>query len=376
MAEVFTILVVLIVVAAVAVMLQRSVRTVPEGSTFVVERFGRYRRTLEPGLRLLMPVADTIRATIDMREQVVPFPPQEVITEDNLLVYIDWVVYYEVTDPRKATYEIQNYVQAIEYLVSTTLRNIVGGMDLERTLTSRDEVNTELRDALDQATGPWGIRVNRVELRTIQPNRDITEAMEKQVRAERERRATVLQAEGVKQAEILRAEGDRQSVILKAEGEAKAAELRANGEAQAIRKVFEAIHEGDADSKLLSYQYLQMLPKLAQGESNKMWIVPSELGKAVEGIGGAFTRMSQAGLPGVPGAEGDAPAGGTGTGAGSGGGSGSGGVEPSGRPGVVAPRPAAGPAASAASGPSDRPPAPSRPRRLSPADVLYGSDDD
>ncbi|HEY3868605.1 MAG TPA: SPFH domain-containing protein [Actinocrinis sp.] len=369
MAEVFTILVVLIVVAAVAVMLQRSVRTVPEGSTFVVERFGRYRRTLEPGLRLLMPVADSIRATIDMREQVVPFPPQEVITEDNLLVYIDWVVYYEVTDPRKATYEIQNYVQAIEYLVSTTLRNIVGGMDLERTLTSRDEVNTELRDALDQATGPWGIRVNRVELRTIQPNRDITEAMEKQVRAERERRATVLQAEGVKQAEILRAEGDRQSVILKAEGEAKAAELRANGEAQAIRKVFEAIHEGDADSKLLSYQYLQMLPKLAQGESNKMWIVPSELGKAVEGIGGAFTRMGQGVLPGAPSAEEGAP--GAGAAAGSGGGG-----ESSGRPGVVGPRPAAGPAASAAPGPSDRPAGPSRPRRLSPADVLYGSDDD
>jgi regulator of protease activity HflC (stomatin/prohibitin superfamily) len=360
MSVVTAILVVLVVVLAVTFILYRSVHIVPQASAQVVERFGRYRRTLEPGLRFLVPIADTIRATVDMREQVVPFPPQEVITEDNLLVYIDWVVYYQVTDPRRATYEIQNYVQAIEYLVSTTLRNIVGGMDLERTLTSRDEVNTDLRDALDSATGPWGIRVNRVELRTIQPNRDITEAMEKQVRAERERRATVLQAEGVKQAEILKAEGDRQSLILKAEGEAKAAELRAGGEAQAIRRVFEAIHEGDADSKLLSYQYLQMLPKLAEGEANKVWIVPSELGKAVEGIGGAFSRMTvpgQGGAPAEP-AEGDGDGG-----------------DPA-RP--TGPRPSAAPAASAATTatvPQDRPPV-ARPRRLSPADVLYGSDDD
>ncbi|HEU5426987.1 MAG TPA: SPFH domain-containing protein, partial [Actinocrinis sp.] len=273
-----------------------------------------------------------------------------------------------VTDPRRATYEIQNYVQAIEYLVSTTLRNIVGGMDLERTLTSRDEVNTELRDALDQATGPWGIRVNRVELRTIQPNRDITEAMEKQVRAERERRATVLQAEGVKQAEILRAEGDRQSMILKAEGEAKAAELRAGGEAQAIKKVFEAIHEGDADSKLLSYQYLQMLPKLAEGEANKVWIVPSELGKAVEGIGGAFSKI------GTPQANGEP---GPGSGPGNAGGGGGEGGDPA-RP--TGPRPSAAPAAPAASGPTrepaDRPSHTPRPRRLSPADVLYGAEDE
>jgi hypothetical protein len=235
-------------------------------------------------------------------------------------------------------------------------------MDLERTLTSRDEVNTDLRDALDSATGPWGIRVNRVELRTIQPNRDITEAMEKQVRAERERRATVLQAEGVKQAEILKAEGDRQSLILKAEGEAKAAELRAGGEAQAIKKVFEAIHEGDADSKLLSYQYLQMLPKLAEGEANKVWIVPSELGKAVEGIGGAFTRMSVPGQPSGPG----------GGGAESGHADGDEGDDPA-RP--LGPRPSAAPAASAPTSPQDRPTV-GRPRRLSPADVLYGSDEE
>ncbi|SRR6266700_258448 len=289
---------VVVVVLAVIFYVYRSIRVVPQATAAVIERFGRYKRTLEPGLRFLVPGADRVRATVDLREQVMPFPPQEVITEDNLLVYIDWVVYFQVIDPRRATYEIQNFVQAIEYLVSTTLRNIIGGMDLEATLTSRDEVNRQLRDVLDSETGRWGIRVSRVELRTIQPNRDITEAMEKQVRAERERRATILSAEGVKQAEILRAEGERQSMILKAEGEAKAAALRADGEASAISKTFKAIHDGDADSKLLSYQYLQMLPKIADGSSNKVWIVPSELGKAVEGISGAFTKANMPGMDG------------------------------------------------------------------------------
>jgi regulator of protease activity HflC (stomatin/prohibitin superfamily) len=290
---------VVVVVLAVIFYVYRSIRVVPQATAAVIERFGRYKRTLEPGLRFLVPGADRVRATVDLREQVMPFPPQEVITEDNLLVYIDWVVYFQVIDPRRATYEIQNFVQAIEYLVSTTLRNIIGGMDLEATLTSRDEVNRQLRDVLDSETGRWGIRVSRVELRTIQPNRDITEAMEKQVRAERERRATILSAEGVKQAEILRAEGERQSMILKAEGEAKAAALRADGEASAISKTFKAIHDGDADQKLLSYQYLQMLPKLADGTANKVWIVPSELGKAVEGISSAFTKTN--GLPSTDG---------------------------------------------------------------------------
>jgi regulator of protease activity HflC (stomatin/prohibitin superfamily) len=292
---------VVVVVLAVIFYVYRSIHVVPQATAAVIERFGRYKRTLEPGLRFLVPGADRVRATVDLREQVMPFPPQEVITEDNLLVYIDWVVYFQVIDPRRATYEIQNFVQAIEYLVSTTLRNIIGGMDLEATLTSRDEVNRQLRDVLDNETGRWGIRVSRVELRTIQPNRDITEAMEKQVRAERERRATILSAEGVKQAEILRAEGERQSMILKAEGEAKAAALRADGEASAISKTFKAIHDGDADPKLLSYQYLQMLPKLADGTSNKVWIVPSELGKAVEGISSAFTKSNGLNGPGAGG---------------------------------------------------------------------------
>ena len=345
---------VVVVVLAVIFYIYRAIRVVPQATAAVIERFGRYKRTLEPGLRFLVPGADRVRATVDLREQVMPFPPQEVITEDNLLVYIDWVVYFQVIDPRRATYEIQNFVQAIEYLVSTTLRNIIGGMDLEATLTSRDEVNRQLRDVLDMETGRWGIRVSRVELRTIQPNRDITEAMEKQVRAERERRATILSAEGVKQAEILRAEGERQSMILKAEGEAKAAALRADGEASAISKTFKAIHDGDADPKLLSYQYLQMLPKLADGTSNKVWIVPSELGKAVEGISNAFTNSGAA-----PGAGGPAlPAGAKGAPA----------VEDGEEAAALPPARAAEPPAPAAA-PADRP------SRRSPADVLFRRDE-
>ena len=345
---------VVVVVLAVIFYVYRSIHVVPQATAAVIERFGRYKRTLEPGLRFLVPGADRVRATVDLREQVMPFPPQEVITEDNLLVYIDWVVYFQVIDPRRATYEIQNFVQAIEYLVSTTLRNIIGGMDLEATLTSRDEVNRQLRDVLDNETGRWGIRVSRVELRTIQPNRDITEAMEKQVRAERERRATILSAEGVKQAEILRAEGERQSMILKAEGEAKAAALRADGEASAISKTFKAIHDGDADPKLLSYQYLQMLPKLADGTSNKVWIVPSELGKAVEGISSAFTKSN-----GVPGADGPTLAAAPSP------------AEVEGEEAAALPPARSGPSGQG-SAPADRPPAAGR---RSPADVLFRRDE-
>ncbi len=188
-----------------------------------------------------------------------------------------------MTDARAATYEVASYIQAIEQLTVTTLRNIIGGMDLERTLTSREEINAALRGVLDEATGKWGIRVNRVELKAIEPPTSIQDSMEKQMRADRDKRAAILQAEGVRQSEILRAEGEKQSQILRAEGEAKAAALRAEGEAQAVRTVFEAIHAGDPDQKLLSYQYLQMLPKIAEGDANKLWIVPSEIGDALKG---------------------------------------------------------------------------------------------
>jgi regulator of protease activity HflC (stomatin/prohibitin superfamily) len=211
-----------------------------------------------------------------------------VITQDNLVVNIDTVIYYQVTDARAATYEVASYIQAIEQLTVTTLRNIIGGMDLERTLTSREEINAALRGVLDEATGKWGIRVNRVELKAIEPPTSIQDSMEKQMRADRDKRAAILTAEGTRQAAILTAEGEKQSQILRAEGEAKAAALRAEGEAQAVRTVFEAIHAGDADQKLLSYQYLQMLPKIAEGDANKLWIVPSEIGDALKGLSGAM----------------------------------------------------------------------------------------
>jgi regulator of protease activity HflC (stomatin/prohibitin superfamily) len=286
-----------VVVLFVLVVLSRAVRIVPQARAGVVERLGRYSRTLNAGLTLLVPFVDRLRPLIDLREQVVSFPPQPVITEDNLVVSIDTVIYFQVTDPKAATYEIANYIQGVEQLTVTTLRNVVGGLTLEQALTSRDQINGMLRGVLDEATGRWGLRVNRVELKSIDPPPSIQGAMEQQMRAERDKRAAILTAEGFKQSAILTAEGEKQAQILRAEGDAQAAVLRADGEAKAIKIVFAAIHEGDPDPKLLSYQYLQTLPKLAQGEANTVWVVPSELGKALEGLGAAF------GKPAAPAAE-------------------------------------------------------------------------
>lgn len=284
-----TVLIILIIlIILVFVALIKTVQVIPQASAAIVERFGRYTRTLGAGLNIVVPFIDAIRSRVDLREQVVPFPPQPVITQDNLVVNIDTVIYYQVTDARAATYEVASYIQAIEQLTVTTLRNIIGGMDLERTLTSREEINAALRGVLDEATGKWGIRVNRVELKAIEPPTSIQDSMEKQMRADRDKRAEILRAEGDRQSAILRAEGEQQSSVLKAEGEAKAAALEADGEARAIRTVFESIHQGNPDQKLLAYQYLQMLPKIAEGESNKLWIIPSEVGKALEGISGAL----------------------------------------------------------------------------------------
>src|SRR5881396_2388359 len=275
-------LIVLLVVAALVLLaLARTIRIVPQARAGVVERLGRYSRTLSAGLAIVVPFVDRIRDTIDMREQVVSFQPQPVITEDNLVVSIDSVIYFQVTDPKAATYEIANYIQAIEQLTITTLRNVIGGMALEKTLTSRDDINNQLRGVLDDATGKWGIRVNRVEIKAIDPPASIKDTMEKQMRADREKRAAILTAEGVKQSQILTAEGEKQSAILRAEGQRQAAILQAEGQAKAIGTVFEAIHEGDADPKLLAYQYLQVLPQIAQGDSNKIWIIPSEVTKAL-----------------------------------------------------------------------------------------------
>jgi regulator of protease activity HflC (stomatin/prohibitin superfamily) len=273
----------------------KTVRIIPQARAGVVERLGRYSRTLDPGLALVVPFIDRVRPLIDLREQVVTFPPQPVITEDNVSVGIDTVLYFTITDPKSASYEVANPLQAIEQLTVTTLRNIVGDLTLEETLTSRDQVNTRLRLVLDERTGKWGIRINGVEIKSIDPPSSIQEAMEKQMRAERDRRAAILNAEGVKQSQILTAEGEKQSAVLKAEGAREAAILRAEGEAKAIDTVFQAIHAGDPDPKLLSYQYLQMLPQLAQGDANKIWVIPSEFTQALGNLSGAMGRMGGGG---------------------------------------------------------------------------------
>jgi regulator of protease activity HflC (stomatin/prohibitin superfamily) len=288
-------LIVIIVVALIVIVtLARTIRIIPQAQAGVVERLGRYSRTLTPGLTLVVPFVDRIRSVIDLREQVVSFPPQPVITEDNLVVNIDSVIYFQVTDAKAATYEIANYIQAIEQLTVTTLRNVIGGMALEKTLTSRDEINGQLRGVLDDATGKWGIRVNRVELKAIDPPASIQDSMEKQMRADRDKRAAILQAEGERQSSILQAEGEKQSAILKAEGKSKAMALEAEGQAKAIETVFNAIHEGKPDAELLAYQYLQMLPQIAQGEANKVWIIPSELQQTIGRVAGAVKDIAAA----------------------------------------------------------------------------------
>ena len=282
-------LIVLIVVALVVLFtLFRAIRIVPQARAGIVERLGRYHRTLDAGLALIVPYVDRVKPLIDLREQVVSFPPQPVITEDNLTVSIDSVIYFQVTDPKAASYEIADYIVAIEQLTVTTLRNVAGGMTLEDTLTSRDNINAALRTVLDEATGKWGIRVNRVELKAIDPPGTIQEAMEKQMRAERDRRAAILTAEGVKQSQILTAEAEKHSAILRAEGQSKA-----------IESVFDAIHRGDADPKLLAYQYLQTLPQIAQGESNKVWIIPSEFTQALGRLGSVIPEPDDREPPGA-----------------------------------------------------------------------------
>ena len=297
---------IIVVLVAILAVLARSVRIVPQAKAAVIERLGRYVRTATPGLTLLVPFVDRMRPMIDLREQVVSFPPQPVITSDNLTVGVDSVIYFQVTEPRAATYEIQNYIQAVEQLTITTLRNVIGSLNLEQALTSRDEINSKLRGVLDEATGPWGIRVARVEIKAIDPPPSIQDAMEQQMRADRNKRALILTAEGQresaiktaegnkaaqildaegrKQAAILSAEADRQSRILKAEGERAALYLSAQGQAKAVETTFAAIHAAKPDPALLAYQYLQTLPKIAQGDANKMWIVPSEFSAALDGL--------------------------------------------------------------------------------------------
>ncbi|MFZ9927471.1 MAG: SPFH domain-containing protein [Candidatus Nanopelagicaceae bacterium] len=284
----FGVLILLLIIFGVV--LARSIRIIPQASTGLVERLGRYHRTLGAGLTIIIPFVDRLKPLIDMRERVISFPPQPVITEDNLVVSIDTVIYFQVTDPKSATYEIENVIQGIEQLTVTTLRNVVGGLDLEAALTSRDSINASLRGVLDEATGKWGVRVNRVELKAIDPPPSVQESMEKQMRAERDKRAVILTAEGEKQSQILTAEGARQAEILRAEGDAQAAILRAEGEAAAIKKVFGAVHDANPDEKVLAYQYLQQLPAIANGSASKVWVIPAELSGAAEQIMKAFKK--------------------------------------------------------------------------------------
>src|ERR1700729_488643 len=285
------VLIVVVVAALLAgLVVYKTVRIVPQARARNVERLGRYRKTLEPGMNLIIPFIDRVKPLIDLREQVVSFLGQPVITEDNLVVKIDTVLFFQVTDPRAPDYEIVNYIQAIEQLTATMLRSVIGSMDLEVTLTSRDKINTMLRGVLDEASGKWGIRVTRVEIKAIDPPKSVVDAMEKQMRAEREKRAAVLNAEGQRQSKILTAEGDKQSAILRAEGEKRSAILRAEGQSEAIGTVFKAIHEGDPDPKVLAYQYLQMLPQLANGQGNTFWVIPSEVTSALKDVSRAFAQ--------------------------------------------------------------------------------------
>ena len=288
-----------LVLITIALLLIRSIRIIPQATAGVVERLGRYHKTLNAGVNLVFPFIDVVRRTIDLREQVVDFQPQSVITEDNLVISIDTVIYYQVTDPKSATYEIANFVLGIEQLTVTTLRNKVGSLDLEDALTSREEINAALRTVLDEATGRWGVRVNRVEIRDIVPPESVRESMEKQMKAERDKRAAILLAEGTKQSDILTAEGNKQAEILRAEGDAKATVLRAeaeakaealvaDGEAAAIQKVFDALAAAKVTDQALAYKYIEQLKEMSQGDANKVWFIPSEFSAAAQALGKAF----------------------------------------------------------------------------------------
>ncbi|MEI7057741.1 SPFH domain-containing protein [Nocardioides sp. CCNWLW239] len=299
----------LVLIALVVGAVASTVRIVPQARRYNIERFGRYRVTLQPGLNFVIPLVDRVNTKLDVRETVYSSNPRPVITEDNLVVNIDTVLYYQITDPRAAAYEVANYLQAIDQLTVTTLRNLIGSMDLEKTLTSRETINARLREVLDDATGKWGIRVNRVEIKAIDPPASIKEAMEKQMRAERDKRAAILHAEGKRASLILEAEGTRQKSILEAEGNQQARVLEAEGEANALERVFQAVHANDADAKVLAYKYLEMLPSLA-AHGNSFWVIPGELTEAMRTVTGAFAdsasktadrRDDEEGTPPLPG---------------------------------------------------------------------------
>lgn len=290
-------IVALVVILIVAVLVYRAMRTVPEATADVVERFGRYHRTLKSGTNVVFPFIDSVRNHVELREQVVSFPPQPVTTSDNLTVSVETVVYFRVADPKAATYEVANYVSAIEQHTVTTMRKVIGEMNLETAINSRSEINTRLRRSLVEVAEGWGLEIDRLEVKAMDPPPSIQDSLEKQKQADRDNQTSVSEAEGRKQAQILDAEGERQSAILRARGEAEAAVLkakaeaqaeaaRARGQAEAIGILAKAIAEADPDQRLLAYQYLQILPRLAEGAADKVWVVPGDMGRTLEGIGG------------------------------------------------------------------------------------------
>ena len=272
-----------------------GIRIVSPYQKGVIERLGRYIRTASPGLTLIMPFIDSIRK-VDMREQVVDIPPQEVITKDNVVVTVDAIVYYEATDPVKLVYNVADFYQAATKLAQTNLRNVVGEMELDQALTSRETINTRLREVLDDATDKWGVRVVRVEIKRIDPPADVTQAMHRQMKAERDKRAQILEAEGMRQSKILEAEGSRQSRILEAEGQAEAVrrvadaqryklEVEAAGQGNALTTVYKAILEAKPDEKLLALHYLEALKAVANGQAAKVFI-PYEASGMLASLGG------------------------------------------------------------------------------------------
>ncbi len=298
----------LIILAIIIAIILSNVRIVPQATAFVVERLGAYKGTWEVGLHVKTPFLDRVAARVSLKEQVVDFPPQPVITKDNVTMQIDTVVYFSITDPKLYTYGVNNPLMAIENLTATTLRNIIGDLELDETLTSRDVINTELRSVLDEATDPWGIRVSRVELKNIIPPKEIQDAMEKQMKAERERREKILKAEGEKKSAVLIAEGNKDSAILNAQAEKEALILgaeaameaaikRAEGEAKAILKVQEATAEGlkmlkeaDIDDRVISLRSLDTFAKVADGKATKI-IIPSE----IQDMAGLITSIKEIG---------------------------------------------------------------------------------
>ncbi len=299
-----------IIILAFIALMARTFRVIPQARVGVIQRLGTYQRSADSGLTVVLPFIDKMLPLLDMREQVISFAPQPVITSDNVTINVTSVIYYQILDAKNATYQVANLLPAMEQIAQTTLRNVMGGLSLDTSLTSRDEVNGRLRLVLDEVTEKWGVRVTRVELKDISPPKDIQLAMEKQMQAERSKRATILQAEGEAQAAVLRADGAQKALILASEGERQAAILRAEGDGQAmitvqqaladsVRMVFEAVNSAGATPEAMQFQYMQMLPKLAENPANKVIVVPADMA-GLAGLATSLAEITQGARPAAP----------------------------------------------------------------------------